>query len=341
MIDLADLSRNGARRPRRRGLAACTLAATLLGPSPSNGDTAQDPVPPLLVSGDQVRVVRPATAYLEDGTARVSDGFDLLVVRAGWRLVGVSLPVDGVRELAWLRRGSVRRIVSADRPAAASLDDLEHIGVRVVRAPGGAVVAIDASDTPIRDIDLALLSSGPVDVKPLVDLRLSGTAITDRGLRHVAELTSLEALYLAYAAITPQATAALASLQKLEVLSLQGTNLSNASLVAVARLPALRTLNLSRTAISDSGLAALRDARSLEVVALAHTQSSVAGLAHLANAPRLHTLNIDATRVGDADIAKLLALPSLRLLYARDLGISDARVRELRRARRSLSVETR
>ena len=83
------------------------------------------------------------------------------------------------------------------------------------------------------------------------------------------------------------------------------------------------------------------DARSLEVVALAHTQSSVAGLAHLANAPRLHTLNIDATRVGDADIAKLLALPSLRLLYARDLGISDARVRELRRARRSLSVETR
>lgn len=95
----------------------------------------------------------------------------------------------------------------------------------------------------------------------LVWLNLSGTAVTDAGLVHLAQLAQLRRLNLSRTAVTDAGLAQLGGLGALEVLNLYGTGVTDAGLAHLHGLASLTKLYLWETAVSDAGVAALAAAR--------------------------------------------------------------------------------
>ena len=105
------------------------------------------------------------------------------------------------------------------------------------------------------DADLELLA--PL-ARSLVWLDLSGTAISDRGVRVLGELHQLRRLNLAGTSVSAEGLRSLASLVHLESLNLHGTAVGDSGLVSLAGLPALRKLHLWGTPVTPEAVTRLR-----------------------------------------------------------------------------------
>lgn len=92
-------------------------------------------------------------------------------------------------------------------------------------------------------------------------LELSGTGITDEGLRHLAGLPGLKRLYLSRTSISDAGLAHLGSLRELEYLNLYGTQVSSAGLEHLKPLPRLRQLYLWQTQVTEAQAAAFATAK--------------------------------------------------------------------------------
>src|SRR5947209_8334200 len=92
-------------------------------------------------------------------------------------------------------------------------------------APGKPVVEVDLSETALTDIDLKELTG----LKQLRELNLGSTQVTDSGLKALAAFTQLQSL------------------------DLGGTSVTDAGLKALAALNRLQSLNLGRTQVTDNG----------------------------------------------------------------------------------------
>ena len=93
----------------------------------------------------------------------------------------------------------------------------------------------------------------------VVEVRLSGTRITDAGLADLKGLTSLQTLELPRQ-ITDAGLVHLKGLTNLKSLSLYKTQVTDAGLVHFAGLTNLTSLNLRETKITDAGFAELQKA---------------------------------------------------------------------------------
>ena len=136
---------------------------------------------------------------------------------------------------------------------------------------------IDA--TYITNDGLAHLSSlGNLKKLSLKDIN----GVSDAGLKHLAELTSLEALILPYT-ISGNGLAYLENLTKLKELELQNANITDTGLVHLKKLSSLETLDLSGTRISHEGLIHLIPLTKLKTLDLYGTRITIndRGLAHL------------------------------------------------------------
>lgn len=89
----------------------------------------------------------------------------------------------------------------------------------------------------------------------LVELDLSGTAVTDGAAKPLGRLTNLRVLRLGYTAVGDVIVAALASHSKLEVLVLSGTEVTPASLATVAKLAALKRLHAGAGPLAEAAVA--------------------------------------------------------------------------------------
>jgi hypothetical protein len=150
-------------------------------------------------------------------------------------------------------------------------------------------------------------------------LVISGnTTVTDVGLGHIGELTSLIDLSLARSdAVSDAGLAQLGSLSRLRKLSLAYCDqITDAGLVHLRRLPSLERLDLSGCrSISDAGLGNLRGLASLRELKLSGCELVTdAGLAHLMRLKRLETLWLDWCDLSDSGLSKLSELPALRAL---------------------------
>lgn len=135
------------------------------------------------------------------------------------------------------------------------------------RLAGAGVYALPvAVDHPAVDVNLSLLRDGAGDgtlellrgLEPvLVWLDLSGTAVGDAGLQHVARFGELRRLDLSKTAVTDAGLARLAGLERLRYLNLYGTAVTDAGLRHLEGLKGLEKIFLWRTAVTDEGAAAL------------------------------------------------------------------------------------
>ena len=162
----------------------------------------------------------------------------------------------------------------------------------------------------VTDEDLTCLPRTP----ETRNLSLGRTSVTDDGLKHVASLTQLEWLDVAYTEvgdaglaqvkpathlnhliaehtrITDAALEMIAGFRELEILDLTGAQITDTGLAHLGSLPKLRELWLGQTAVTDAGLERLSGLRNLEMLDVSGTKVTVEGFQRLKQAlPRLAT----------------------------------------------------
>jgi hypothetical protein len=127
--------------------------------------------------------------------------------------------------------------------------------------------------------------------KPVVDVFLDGTKLTDAGLAHLNELT------------------------RLRVLDLTDTQVTDAGLAHLTGLKGLQRLHLTGTKVTDAGLAHLTNLKRLTHLYLCDTGVTDAGLAHLKRLTGLQRLDLIGTKVTEAGVADLRkALPKVKIV---------------------------
>ncbi len=137
-------------------------------------------------------------------------------------------------------------------------------------------------------------------------LCLNSTKMTDAGLKELAGLKSLQALYLA------------------------GTPVTDAGLKELAGLTSLQTLDVRWTKVTDAGMKELAGLKSLQRLYLNHCDVTGAGLKDLTVLKNLQILNIGGTQVTDAGLKEAAGLKSLQSLIMWGTKATPAGVAELR-----------
>jgi internalin A len=94
--------------------------------------------------------------------------------------------------------------------------------------------------------------------KPVVSVNLSGTQITDAGLKELAPLTNLTRLFLSSPQVTDAGLKELAPLTNLTRLFLKDTRVTDTGLKELAPLTNLTTLVLKDTRVTDAGVKELQ-----------------------------------------------------------------------------------
>jgi hypothetical protein len=155
-----------------------------------------------------------------------------------------------------------------------ALRSLEQLGAQVTLNSEGRAKVVDLSSKPVGDSDLVLLEG----LEALEDLDLSGTDVTDAGLVHISDLTSLRKLNVGAGLMKP-------------------SNLTDAGLEQLKNLHQLEQLVLSGAKITDDGLAQLAPLKNLQRLYLFQTRITDAGLEHLEGLQNLEILRVGRTAV--------------------------------------------
>ena len=194
----------------------------------------------------------------------------------------------------------------ADDVAATAL--LAHPNLRILRL----------DHTKVTDAGLAV---SPPD--SLVELYLTKTAVTDRGLAILDQLPQLQGLGLGETAVAGPTIERIARLAHLQTLVLTHVRPPDAAVFAqLGVLHELGRLYLDDARVGDAEVAAFTDLLGLRVLHLSGTDVSDEAIATLHRFVLLEELTIGDTRVRDG-IADLTAWPHLRTLSLLGLGIGD------------------
>jgi hypothetical protein len=160
-----------------------------------------------------------------------------------------------------------------------------------------------------------------IEVHPNTRLDAGGQ-ITDEALALIARVPAISSLGLGGShALTDDGLRSIADMPNLRDLDLSGTPISDASLEAIGDLVGLETLNLAGTRVTDRGIGALERNRTLREVNLAWTNTGDGAIAALAGKPRLGHFATGAL-VTDSGLAMLHQWPVYRTWHGGDPQIA-------------------
>jgi hypothetical protein len=103
--------------------------------------------------------------------------------------------------------------------------------------------------------------------KPVTEVDLSGTAITDTELKELAALNRLQLLDLHNTGVTDLGLKELTELEQLQVLNLRGTRVTDVGLKELLKLKQLQWLDLTDTLVMGPGLKELAGLSQLQTLA--------------------------------------------------------------------------
>lgn len=136
-------------------------------------------------------------------------------------------------------------------------------------------------------------------------------AITDDGLRHIAQLSALEELELVGCEVSDRGVAHLSILTALKSLDLMDTQVTGDCLKHFAGVVSLERLFLTDCPLTDEGLFNLREQSELSELHLGGTRITDMAIEHLSNLKQLDTLLLDHTAVTDQGLRSLRGLENL------------------------------
>jgi hypothetical protein len=145
-------------------------------------------------------------------------------------------------------------------------------------------------------------------------LDLNLTNMTDEGLKELAGLKSLQALYLAGTQVTDAGLKDLAARKSLLTLDVRWTKVTVAGLKELAGLTTLQRLYLNHCGVTDAGVKELTGLKSLQILNISASEVTDAGLKEVANLKSLQSLIMWGTKATPAGIAELRKeLPKCRI----------------------------
>jgi hypothetical protein len=139
--------------------------------------------------------------------------------------------------------------------------------------------------------------------------------VSDEGMVSAAHLKSLKGLYfIGIGKVSNNGFAHLEGHPNLEEIVFVGSKVNSKVLRELAKLPSLKCLSLYGPNFTDDGLIYLKDFPSLKTLLLPDTNITDAGLQHFSDLHQLENLSLFNTQVTDAGIAHLVPMKSLRKL---------------------------
>ena len=158
-------------------------------------------------------------------------------------------------------------------------------------------------------------------------LHLTGSGITDEGLKEIAALHKVTAVLLSDNEITDQGLESLGNLTNLIELSLKRTKVS--SIRHLAKLRGLKYLWLEGSEVTDAGMEDLGDLNELAILNLSRTKITDATLERIGKYEKLNTLTIASTPITDAGLKFVGKISGLKLLDIGDTNITDSGIKNL------------
>lgn len=245
----------------------------------------------------------------------------LAPIHKSWQKFGQAQGEITVPEGAELKL-VVNRFVSDDLSLLALLDpdDIQYLDLTYLNKEEELVHikhltglwGINLQNTWITDVGMAHLSG----FSNLSELKIDATYITNGGLAHLSNFANLRKLSLKdINGVSDAGLEHLAELTSLEALILPYT-ISDTGLAYLNNLAKLKELELQNANITDAGLVHLKRLKSLEILDLSGNRISHEGLFHLIHLTKLKTLDLYGTQitVNDRGLSHLNKLTALELL---------------------------
>ena len=200
---------------------------------------------------------------------------------------------------------------------------VDQLGGKITRdkaLAGNPIVEIDLSGTAVTDDDLRLLRN----LTQLQTLNLHRTQVSDVGMEHLESLSRLTTLTVGDTQITDEGLKALTHLDQLQSLGLHGTRVKDQGVALLKSLPRLKSVFLSKSDITDASLTTLNGLTNLELLWLSETQITDAGLVQLQSLKKLKSVSLEKSAITDDGLRYLEGLRELVYLDLRGTKVSAA-----------------
>jgi Leucine-rich repeat (LRR) protein len=204
--------------------------------------------------------------------------------------------------------GKFKKVASFRSPALATDPTSDEV-ITAIRKLGGLVLATRDENSPS---------------KPVIEVILSRTKVTDADLDHLKGLRQLQKLDISRTQVTDNGLEHLTGLTQLRVLNLFGTQMTGAGLKHLKGLTQLQMLTFRLYTLTDADLEHFKDLTQLQELWLSNTKVTDAGLEHLKDLARLRVLDLSGTQVTGAGFEHLKGLKQLRDLYLMDTQVTGA-----------------
>jgi tRNA A-37 threonylcarbamoyl transferase component Bud32 len=183
-------------------------------------------------------------------------------------LAGLGLFAFGFLGQPTSRRAETNRTVAGNtkssRPVSPGADRDREAAQWVQSLKGSLEVTVGSAERRIASGDS--LPPAPFRITTIhltgkgeeIDLVLRGTQVTGAGLKHVAQLTTLQVLDLASTKVTDEGLEHLERLKSLKRLRLENTGVTDKGVVHLRKLTGLEALSVKGTKVTAAGVAALK-----------------------------------------------------------------------------------
>ncbi len=196
----------------------------------------------------------------------------------------------------------------------------------------GQVITVVPSDYTTRpaitDRGVKYLSR----ITTLERLSLYGTRVSDEGLAILRDLGSLHELDISASQVSGKGLKHLEKLPHLAALNVSNLKISK-GLSSIGRMPNIKDLNLSSTDVDGDGLRHLASLEKLGKLDLSDTAVDDNGMVHVAKLTRLNELSLYQTKVTDVGLRHLVGLKDIQVLDIRYTALSDKGMADLARMR--------
>ncbi len=176
------------------------------------------------------------------------------------------------------------------------------------------------SEHPFNEDTLKLLK----ELRSLSDIEFWGVAITDSGMRHLADLTSLKLVALSDTPVTNDGLGFISNLSNLRQVYVRGHNgTTGTGMSHLANLRNLEVLDWYTTA-TDEDLKHLRNLTQITHLRLDGSPVNGSGFKHLSQLSKLSSFGLGGTLVEDANAQHWPEWPALRELHLHYTQSGDA-----------------
>jgi hypothetical protein len=160
-------------------------------------------------------------------------------------------------------------------------------------------------------------------------LDLTGSGITNEGLREITALHQLRSILLSENDISDQGLESISNLGDLTEIVLNKTKVSDDGLKQLAKLKKLKYLYLEDTKVSDAGIKHLVDLNELAVLYLSGTKITDAALTKIWKYEKLNSLRLAKTLITDVGLESVGKVSGLQELDLAETEITDSGLKNL------------